>query len=262
MLSGLWNLSWPRGSRLLPPPCGAPLSKPARPLSRRAPSQQLRPPHARDGAMTSEIFGSVLPRDRDRRHSAADPVRARFAPCASTPPSPLRLPVRRRCRAQPAKGPGYRPGSDIRCRNPWVRMSPVLPPQQRTSNAQQCGRRKGLMRHTAAGCFRSTRGHADAYLADPWMRASGPAADMIPRKGDPLVRLAHTPSRRCPKAYWPSPRSPLRTAAASPEEARCGVYSGCLGSSSQWPRGDAPGTHPILEGAGPSLSFIFCSPVV
>ena len=31
------------------------------------------------------------------------------------------------------------------------------PPQQKTGNAQQCRRYKALMRHTAAGCFPSTR---------------------------------------------------------------------------------------------------------
>jgi hypothetical protein len=35
--------------------------------------------------------------------------------------------------------------------------SAPAPPQQRTGNAQQCRRHKALMRHTAAGCFPSTR---------------------------------------------------------------------------------------------------------
>jgi hypothetical protein len=51
------------------------------------------------------------------------------------------------------------------------------PPHHRTSNAQQCRRRKGLMRHTAASCFPCQRERADAYSDGPWpsrvwMRAS------------------------------------------------------------------------------------------
>src|SRR6516225_2985950 len=49
-------------------------------------------------------------------------------------------------------------GNEEKCREAARRgPSASAPPQHKTGNAQQCRRRKGLMRHTAVSCFPSTR---------------------------------------------------------------------------------------------------------